>query len=563
MSSRRRCLAALSLACLLATLALLAQPSPPPARANIACDAIGGAANTVTGGVNAITGGLLGTGNPASDACNSVTDGAVNAVTSPVTDALKGIGNGVFDQITTWVSEGATWLIGQVVAEIERTTTPKLTSEGFLAEYGQMAEIAAVLAAAMALLAVLEALAQGSWGVLAKVVLVNLPVAFIATSVAFAVVQLLLVATDGMCHAIAVATQEHSKHFFRSAITSLGKAGGTAGGVIDNPGGIDPASGAAGHAAGSVEVPLFVTFLAAIIGGFAAFFVWIELIARDAAVYVVALFMPMALAASIWPRWSGALRRTGELVVVVIASKFVIVSIIALAAGLIAEGQSDVEHVLAASALMLLACFAPFMLLRLVPFAEGAMAAAYGRRSASGAALGGLQLASEVQIIRNMARSNWGASPPEVWNLGSNGGGSGGGNGGGSPRGGGGRGGGGEAGAARAGTSAAGGEAAAGAGASAGAAAASPAAAAASVPVAAAKSARSGAQRLEQTATAQAATGSGTSQGTSQGGQAPGASPPGGEPSGESAKPAAASPSEQPPRPPQELPAKGGAKGSK
>jgi DNA processing protein len=564
MNSRRRCLAGLGLASLLAALALLAQPTPPQAKANIACDAIGGAANTVTGGVNAITGGLLGTGNPVSGACNSATDGAVNAVTSPITGALKGIGNGIFDQITTWVSEGATWLIGQVVAEIEKTTTPKLTSEGFLAEYGQMAEIAAVLAAAMALLAVLEALAQGSWGVLAKAVLVNLPVAFIATSVAFAVVQLLLVATDGMCHAIAVTTQEHSKHFFHSAITSLGKAGGTAGGVIDNPGGIDPASGAAGHAAGSVEVPLFVTFLAAIIGGFAAFFVWIELIARDAAVYVVALFMPMALAASIWPRWSGALRRTGELLVVVIASKFVIVSIIALAAGLIAEGQSGVEHVLAASALMLLACFAPFMLLRLVPFAEGAMAAAYGRRSASGAALGGLQLASEVQIIRNMARSNWGAKPPEVWNLGSNGGGSGGGSGGGgSPRGGGGRGGGGAAGAARTGTSAAGGETAAGAGASAGAAAASPAAAAVSVPVAAAKSARSGAQRLEQTATAQAATGSGTSQGASQGGQAPGTSQPTSEPSGESAKPAAASPSEQPPRPPQELPAKGGAKGSK
>jgi hypothetical protein len=560
MSSRPRFLAGLGLASLLAALALLAQPAPPPAQANIVCDGIGGAGGGVTGGVTAIVGGAIGVGNPLGDACNAITGGAINAVTSPVTDALKGIGNGIFDQITTWVSEGAMWLIGQVVSEIEKTTTPKLTSEGFLAEYGQMAEIATVLAAAMALLAVLEALAQGSWGVLAKAVLVNLPVAFIATSVAFAVVQLLLVATDGMCHAIAVATQDHSKHFFKSAIGGLAKASGSASAAV-NPG--YPVSKAVGGAAAATAVPLFVTFLAAIIGGFAAFFVWIELIARDAAVYVVALFMPMALAASIWPRWSGALRRTGEMLVVVIASKFVIVSIIALAAGLVAEGQSDVEHVLAASALMLLACFAPFMLLRLVPFAEGAMGAAYGRRSASGAALGGLQLASEVQVIRNMARSNWGASPPEVWNLGSNGGGSGSGSGN-SPRGGPGkRGGGGETGAARAGTSAAGGEAVAGAGAPASAAAASPATAAVAAPVAAAKSARSGASRLEQTATAQAVTGSGASQGASQGGQAPGASQPGEEPNGESAKPAAASPSEQPPRPPQELPAKGGTKGSK
>ena len=165
-------------------------------------------------------------------------------------------------------------------------------------------------------------------------------------------------------------------------------------------------------------MPLFVTFLAAIIGAFAAFFVWLELLMRDAAIYVVALFMPMALAASIWPRWSGALRRTGELLVVVIGSKFVIVSIISLAAGLVAETDGAVEHILAAAALMLLACFAPFVLLKLVPFAEGAMAAAYGRRSAAGGAVSGVQLASDAQILRNMARSNWGESGATLWNAG-------------------------------------------------------------------------------------------------------------------------------------------------
>ncbi|HEY2333643.1 MAG TPA: hypothetical protein VGH58_01375 [Solirubrobacterales bacterium] len=558
MPLRRRHISLAGLTALLAALALLGQPQPPQAQANVACDAISGTGGAITGGITAITGGAIGGGNPVGDACNSVTEGAVSAITSPVTNTLKGIGSGIFDQITTWVSEGASWLIGKVVAEIEKTTTPELTTAGFLAEYGQMAEIAAVLAAAMLLLAVLEALAQSSWGVLAKAVFVNLPVAFIATSVAFAVVQLLLVATDGMCHAIAVATQDHSQHFFKSAIASLSKAGATAGSAT-SPG--DPGSEAVGAAAGGTAVPLFVTFLAAIIGAFAAFFVWIELIARDAAIYVVALFMPMALAASIWPRWSGALRRTGELLVVVIASKFVIVSIIALAAGLVAENGGGVEHLLAASALMLLACFAPFMLLKLVPFAEGAMGAAYGRRSAAGGAVGGLQLASEAQILRNMARSNWGASPPEVWNVSGSGGGSGGGSNGGSSSGGrpGGGSGGGSAGAGKAGVAAAGGsEAGAGAGASTGAA--SPATAAVAAPVAAARSARSGAQRLEQSGTAQAASDSARS---SQGEQAPRPSQPSGESGAESAKPSTSSPSEQPPRPPRELPAKGVPKGSK
>ena len=104
---------------------------------------------------------------------------------------------------------------------------------------------------------------------------------------------------------------------------------------------------------------------------FAAFCVWLELLMRDAAVYVVALFAPLALAASIWPRWSGALRRSGELLAVVIGSKFVIVSIIALAAGLVSERAGGVEHILAAAALMVLACFCAFRPLSPRPLRRG------------------------------------------------------------------------------------------------------------------------------------------------------------------------------------------------
>ncbi len=276
---------------------------------------------------------------------------------------------------------------------------------------------------AMLLLAVLEGLAQGNAGLLARVVFVNLPLAFIATSVAYAVVQLLLVATDGLCHAIASASGDNSQHFFKAAITGLGEAGGSAGKEVGGRAG-GPVGEVAGQAEGTAAVPLFVTFLAAIIGAFAAFMVWLELLMRDAAIYVVALFMPLALAASIWPRWSGALRRTGELLVVVIGSKFVIVSIISLAAGLVAENDGRVEHILAAAALMLLACFAPFVLLKLVPFAEGAMGAAYGRRSAAGGAMSGVQIASDVQILRNMAQSNFGESGATLWKAGGQGGGS-------------------------------------------------------------------------------------------------------------------------------------------
>jgi hypothetical protein len=544
MSWPRRALGSGAAATLLAALALLAQPSPPPARANVACDIGGATAGKISGGIEAVTGGAVSLGNPVGDACNAVSGKVAGLATNPLTNALKGVGNGIFEQITTWVSEGTSWLIEQVVGAIDKTTTPQLTSKGFLVEYGQMTEIAALLGAAMLLLAVLEGAAQGNAAMLVRVVLVNLPLAFIATSVAYALVQLLLVATDGLSHAIATASHDNSRHFFEAAITDLGKAGGAAGREVGGgSGGVEPAGGAAGEAVGTVEVPLFVTFLAAIVGAFAAFFVWLELLMRDAAVYVVALFMPLALATSIWPRWGGALRRSSELLLVVIGSKFVIVSIISLAAGLLAENDGQVEHILAASALMLLACFAPFVLLKLVPFAEGAMSAAYGRRSASGGAISGVQVASDVQILRNMARSNWGGSGATLWNAEEKGGGKpgpepGGGAGGGP--GGGGAGGGSEA-AAGGGGAAAGGEA----------------AAAAAIPVAAARGSQAAGQRLGQTGVAQEASGSTGEQ--PQAGK--GAGQESGAGDGEASGGSTPSSGEGPPRPAPEPPQPGKPKG--
>ena len=515
----------------LALLGLLAQPEAPAARANVACDLGAPGVGALGGAVEAITGGAIGLGNPVGDACNAVSGAVSGAVKNPLNSALKGIGSDIFDQVTTWVSEGASWLIAKVAEGIGRSTTPKLTAEGFLAEYGQMAEIAVLLAAAMLLLAVLEGAAQGNAALLLRVVLVNLPLAFIATSVAYAVVQLLIVGTDGLCHAISAASQEDSRHFFKQAITGLGEAGGD----IGRETGHNPAS----EATGTVAVPLFVTFLAAIIGAFAAFLVWLELLMRDAAVYVVALFMPMALAASIWPRWTGALRRSGELLVTVIGSKFVIVSIIALAAGLAARTEGRVEPILAASALMLLACFAPLILLKLVPFAEGAMSAAYSRRGAGGGMVSGIQIASDVQILRNMARSNWGGGGDGVtlWDAGEGGGGaSGGGPAGSAPSGGGGSG---------SGSGAAGG----GGGGASGGAGAGAAGAAAAVPAAALGGAKAVGRRAQSSATPRQAgeQASGGAAPDAAGAQSGGESAPGGaEGDGRAA--------EKPPRPAPESP---------
>jgi len=345
--------------------------------------------------------GAIGIGNPVGDACEAIADALPDPL-APIKDAASSIGKGVFEQITSWAAEGATYLLGQVAELSDRTTTPDLLSKGFLRQYRGMASIATVLALLMLVFAVFESLGRGDGGMLIRVFLVNVPVAAIATSAAYVVVQLMVATTDGFCEAITHATAQDTERFFKSAIEGLSSAGGDAGKAASEANGVP-----GGEEAGAVAVPLFVGFITAMVAAFAAFLVWIELLMRDAAIYAVALFMPMAIAASIWPRWMSALRRTGELLVVVVFSKFVIVSVIALAASLMANSGGDVEHVLAAGALLLLACFAPFVLFKLVPFAEGAMSAAYNRQGAGGASVRSAEIASSVSMMRRAALANW------------------------------------------------------------------------------------------------------------------------------------------------------------
>lgn len=490
MPSLRRALLIALAALGLGAAAPLAAPEPPPAEANVVCDS----PLPDPGDAVAAIGGAIGIGNPIGDVCEAVTDpilGLPGKALDPLKDAAASLGKGVFNQVTAWVADGAVWLIGEVAVLSDKTTTPNLLSKGFLRQYRLMALLASSMAALMLIFCVFESLGRGDAGMLGRVFLVNLPLAAIATSAAYVVVQLLVATCDGMCLAISQSAGADSKEFFQGAIKALAGAGATPGAVAGATGLPGPAA-ATSEAAGSVEVPLFVGFIAAIVAAFAAFFVWIELLMRDAAIYVVALFMPMALAASIWPRWASALRRTCELLIVIVFSKFVIVAILSLATSLLAKNEGAVEHVLAAGAMLLLACFAPFVLFKLVPFAEGAVSSAFSRQSASGGAVRGVEFANSMMMVHQLSQRNWDAA--------SGGGGKGGGGSGGkgvSPvKGGSGGGGAGEA-------SAAGGAAGPGA-----------------VPVAAVagavKGAKGAAERLGQTGEAQAIEGSAGSSGSSQ-----------------------------------------------
>jgi len=463
---------------ILAAAAPLADPDPPQARAaNLPCIGLSPAG---------AVGEVFGAGNPIGDACDAVTDPilgvASDKVLGPLKDAAAGLGKDVFNKVTAWIADGAVWLVGEVASLSEKTTSPNLLGKGFVKQYRLMTQIAVALAALMVIFAVLDALGKGAAGQIARVLLINVPLAAIATSAAFVVAQLLIATCDGMCEAITSSTGADAKAFFKDAITAIAAVGGTSGAVAGSALGGAPG----GAAAGAVAAPLFIGFIASVVVAFAAFFVWLELLMRDAAIYVTALFMPLAIGAAIWPRWSSALRRTCELLIVLIFSKFVIVAIIALAASLMAHNEGSVQYVLAAAAMLLLACFSPFVLFKLVPFAEGAVATATSRQSATGSGVRAVEFANSTMTMQRLSRANWSAASAKE--------GEGGGSSNGGPKGG-------------ASEAASGGSAAEAEGAAAGG-----AASAGAVPVAAAvgatKLARSAAQRLGETGEAQAVGGS-------------------------------------------------------
>jgi hypothetical protein len=166
--------------------------------------------------------------------------------------------------------------------------------------------------------------------------------------VAVQLVQLALAATDALSAAV--------------SNTSSGDIGSALSGL---------ASALANQASsGNPGTPTFVTLLGGLFVTFGALMLWVELLVRAAAVYVATLFFPLALASLVWPAISQWCRRLTETVAALVLSKFVIVAVLSLALGALGASDGSIASELAGGALLLLAAFAPFALLRLVPMVE-------------------------------------------------------------------------------------------------------------------------------------------------------------------------------------------------
>ena len=314
----------------------------------------GGCAGDISPGTLVTAGKQLVTGN-VGGAIRTVSGGAVQTVVGDAAGTLASTATTAIGlaAIGFWVVGGAQGVLHDTAAALGATTSPQLRSTWFSSTYWRMAAIAAVLTLPFLFAAAVQALIRSDLALLVRAAFGYLPLAMLAIAIVAPLTTLLLAASDELCGLISSAAGNESAHFLR-------RAGAIVVGL----------SALAGR-----------PFLAFLIGLFpigAAFALWIELLLREAAVYVIVLMLPLAFAALVWPTRRIWAIRAVEVLVALILSKFAIVAVLSLGGSAISAstGQGGVTELMAGAVLILLAAFSPWALLRLVPLVEVAAGAA-------------------------------------------------------------------------------------------------------------------------------------------------------------------------------------------
>lgn len=248
----------------------------------------------------------------------------------------------VLGAVNASMSVAADWLLGHVIGLIDATTGPRLDAGWFRDEAGLMATVVASVLLPVLMGASIGPVLRQDARRLFRVWGVGLPVAVLAGVAGAQLAGLALGATDELCRVILDNQSQDLGVRFSAAM----------------------ATGA------MTDAPVFVQMMLSALTVAGCLLVWLEMMVRDAGVYVTVFFMPLVLVGYIWPATAGFARRGVEILASLILSKFVIVA--ALTLGLAALNSRGPDAVVAAAGLMLLAGFAPFTLMRLAPVVEAA-----------------------------------------------------------------------------------------------------------------------------------------------------------------------------------------------
>lgn len=252
--------------------------------------------------------------------------------------------------IVAWVLGGAKWTIGHMGEVISHTTAPALSASWFTGVYLRVQAVAMFFTLLFICAAACEAVLRSDSTVLARAVFGYLPLAALLTLIAAPVTMLLLAATDELSASL----QQLAGHGATQFLTGTG----------------------AWVAAGLTAADPFFAVIAAGLIVAAGGALWVEMLIREIAVYLVVAMLPVVFASMVWPARRVWAIRTIEVLVALILAKVAIVCVLALGGAALAHaGPGNLTRLLGGLALVVLGAFSPWLLLRLIPMAEVASAA--------------------------------------------------------------------------------------------------------------------------------------------------------------------------------------------
>jgi type IV secretion system protein TrbL len=263
------------------------------------------------------------------------------------------VAGSVFDQVSRSFGDAASRVTGWMWTVIGSTTTVDLSGGWFRSTLGITSTLAGVVIVAIFVLELIKAVLRREPGALARAV-VGVGTGVLGAAAAVAVIEVLLVATDAVSDGVVRTTG-------LKGIDQLGTR-------------IAPAA-----LLNNVSAPALVLLLAV---GYliASFMVWALFIARKAMIIVAAVFASVAFSGAASRATAGWVRKWLEFTLAMVFSKLVIVILFTLALSLVGspgQGMAAVGNLFSGLAMMVLACFAPSMLFRLVHFIGGDVISAH------------------------------------------------------------------------------------------------------------------------------------------------------------------------------------------
>ncbi|MGH2893791.1 MAG: hypothetical protein ACRDPM_11085, partial [Solirubrobacteraceae bacterium] len=344
----------LALVAVIATLVLAAAPAPASAGVGATVCSVAGWLSTVAGKVCTVAANPGRVLNAGKKLAGGHVGGAIGALTGSASKTVARTAGVV--ALAAGVIGGAQYALKLTVKAIGAWTNPDLGAVWFSSSYWRMAAVAALLTVPFLFAAAIQAMLHSDLTLLMRSAFGYLPLGLLAVGVAAPLTALLLAGSDEMSSIVSSASG-HAGATFLDRVGALG-------GLI---------SGASGS--------VFVSFFIALFTIAAAVTLWLELLIRQAAVYVIVLMLQLFFAAMVWPARRIWAVRAVELLVALILSKFAIVAVLGL--GGAALGHTLIPGMgsfLAGTTLVLLAAFSPWAMLRLLPLHELAGAAAGGLR---------------------------------------------------------------------------------------------------------------------------------------------------------------------------------------